>query len=85
MQVELECPRCRCRDHAELDNSFGQALEHISAEGPWYALGDGETWEDRIHSYLTTAEQARCPRCGAACEVSEASLAQLSRELLAQW
>ena len=69
MLLELDCPRCRCQVN----------LEQIAAEGPWYALGDGETWEDRLHACL------RCGDCGAPIEVSEESLAELSRELLAQW
>lgn len=84
MHVHLQCPQCRSHTHPSTDAAFGRALKRIAAEGPWYALGDGETWEDRIHACLTT-DGERCPDCDVAFTVSEDTLAELSRELLAQW
>jgi hypothetical protein len=64
---------------------LGRALARLAEEGPWYAIGDGETWEDRIYFCLSGQEQVRCPDCGAGVEVSEEHLSELSHELLAHW
>ncbi len=85
MRIELRCSRCSCHIPVPADVPFGRVLERLAEEGPWYALGDGETWEDRIYSCLPAAGEVRCPHCGATVEVSEDDLGELSRELLAQW
>jgi hypothetical protein len=81
MQVELHCPACRLHFRSDLDTA---ALERINETGPWCALGDGETFEDRLHAELLD-EEACCPRCGTDVAVTEEYLGQLSSELLAQW
>lgn len=82
MKVELCCAACDYRFHSCLDTA---ALERIQEEGPWNALGDGQTLEDCIHSDLMADTEAYCPQCGNAVAVSEESLGELSREVLAQW
>ncbi len=81
MRVELQCSSCPCR----LGTWTTPVLERITEEGPWVALGDGETFEDRIAATLSTAYEERCPECGQPVAVSEESLGQLTQELLAQW
>jgi hypothetical protein len=83
MRIELECSQCHARFPAHADVPLGPALARLAEEGPWFALGDGETWEDRIYSCLCGGEASSC--CGAPAGVSEDSLAELSQELLAQW
>lgn len=85
MHLEQIAPRCECHSHNPRNASLVRALEQVAAEGPWFALGDGETWEDRIHGYLTSPDSTQCACCGSPLEVSEEELAELSRELLAQW
>jgi len=82
MQVELHCPACLLHFRSDLDAA---ALDRISAAGPWCALGDGETLEDRLHADLLADEEACCPLCGTDVAVTEESLGELSSELLAQW
>ena len=55
----------------------------MSNDGPWYALGDGETFEDMIFSSLTENGFISCPCCGECVSVSEESLGQLAMEMLA--
>ena len=53
MQVELCCPECCCRFAAPPDTSADEIIERMTDEGPWYALGDGETFEDMVHAALS--------------------------------
>ena len=48
MQVELHCDRCGRCSPTILDLTADAALTALHEEGPWFALGDGETFEDRI-------------------------------------
>jgi hypothetical protein len=82
MQVELHCYTCCFRFRSHLDTA---ALERISDEGPWSALGDGETFEDRIHADLLAHQEATCPRCGSEVAATEESLGALATEVLAHW
>lgn len=81
MKMELQCPQCDCRFDAQ---SSGVHVERMVEEGPWSAIGDGETFEDRLHASLT-ADGIRCPECTGPVSVSEACLGQLALEVLGQW
>ena len=85
MQVELYCPDCFCRFAADPDTPAVEILERMADEGPWYALGDGETFEDMIFSTLLVSGTIRCPDCGGRASVSEESLSQLTLEVLGSW
>jgi hypothetical protein len=85
MQVELYCPHCSCRFAASPDTPALEVLERMIREGPWYALGDGQTFEDMIFSQLLEHDAIRCPDCGDPVSVSEESLGQFTREVLACW
>jgi len=61
-----------------------EVLERMTEEGPWYALGDGETFEDMIFTALMTRGAIRCPECCRPVSVSEESLGRLAMEMLAQ-
>jgi hypothetical protein len=84
MRIELCCPACHCR--FTLPPEFGgeEALERVFDEGPRYALGDGETFEDMIHTTLAEQGATRCPACGVPVSVSEESLGQLAMTMLAR-
>ena len=43
MQIELYCPDCCCRFAADPDTPAAEVLDRMTEEGPWYALGEGET------------------------------------------
>jgi hypothetical protein len=85
MPVELECPRCFSHFSPEADAPARGAWERMTEEGPWSALGDGETFEDVLHTALTAQGSPRCPHCGAAVPVSQDDLCALSREILSNW
>jgi hypothetical protein len=57
----------------------------MADEGPWYALGDGETFEDMIFSTLFSHGAIRCADCGECATVTEESLGQLALEVLGSW
>jgi hypothetical protein len=83
MQVEIYCSHCGCRRVAS-EATVADVLEQLTREGPWAALGDGETFEDRIASGLCD-RGLRCPRCGSGLHVDEQSLGRLAQEVLACW
>jgi hypothetical protein len=85
MQVELYCPQCDCRFAESPDTPAAEVLDRMADDGPWYALGDGETFEDMIFSTIFACGSIRCPECGEAVVVSEQSLGQLAMEVLGSW
>jgi hypothetical protein len=85
MQVELYCPYCPCRFAAPPDTPAVEVLERMNVEGPWYALGDGETFEDMIFNTITAFGDIHCPECGAPVSVSEESLGRMAMEVLESW
>jgi hypothetical protein len=84
MRIELHCPDCSCHFGAAPEAPATEILDQMIEEGTWYALGDGETFEDMIFAALTSRGLIRCPECGEAVSVSEESLGQLSQEMLRQ-
>jgi hypothetical protein len=85
MQIELLCPCCACRFVAPPESSAREVLEQMFQDGPAYALGDGETFEDMIFSTLTEQGHISCPQCGEPVSVSEESLGRLAMSMLEQW
>jgi hypothetical protein len=85
MQVELYCPHCCMSFVADPETPAQDVLERMADEGPWYALGDGETYEDMIFSTLFACGTIRCAACGEAASVSEQSLGQMAMEVLGSW
>jgi len=83
MHVEMECRNCECVFTPE---GTGDTLwERLSIEGPWSALGDGETVEDHIAAQMGPGEEICCPNCGAIIEMDEETLGRLSQQMLGQW
>ena len=85
MQIELSCHNCCCRFVAPPETSAVDILERMGDQGPWFGLGDGETFEDMIFNALTETGAIHCPECGTAVSVCEESLSQLALEMLSQW
>jgi hypothetical protein len=85
MQVELLCPHCESRFCVPPDAPVQEALDRVADEGPWAALGDGETFEDKLYAALDSGETIHCLVCNASVRLSEEHLAQLALEVLAQW
>lgn len=85
MRIELECPRCDHRFAFFPGEALENALERMTQDDSWFALGDGETFEDSLHAALTDHGVNRCPECGEETPVNEDCLGQLTTEILAQW
>jgi hypothetical protein len=85
MQVEWYCPCCCSLFAASPETPFAQVLEQMSEEGPWYTLGDGETFEDVLFTALTSQGEVLCRECGEPLTVSEENLGRLTQEMLASW
>ena len=85
MQVELYCPNCATRFAAPPETPALEVLDRMFDEGPWFCLGDGETFEDMIFNTLVGCGHIRCSECGAEAQVTEESLGQLSMEVLGAW
>lgn len=85
MQVELFCPACESRFAAQPDAPAAEVLDRMADEGPWYALGDGETFEDMIFATLFSQGAIHCSECGEQAVVSEESLGRLTQEVLGCW
>lgn len=85
MQVELYCPCC-CSSFVAAPNAPAQqVLDQMAEEGPWYALGDGETFEDMIFTTLFSCGSIRCADCGEPASVTEQSLGRMAMEVLGSW
>lgn len=85
MQIELDCPCCHCLFASAPDSPASSVLDQMTAEGPWFALGDGETFEDMIFTALAERGSIRCPECGEQVAVGEHSLGRLAQEILSSW
>ena len=85
MQIELNCPICHCHFIAAPDSPAAEVIDLMTEEGPWFALGDGETFEDMIFAALTERGCIGCPECGEPVVVNESSLGRLAREILTSW
>jgi hypothetical protein len=70
---------------AEPETPARAVLDRMADEGPWYALGDGETYEDMIFSTLFACGTIRCSACGESASVSEQSLSEMAMEVLGSW
>ncbi len=85
MLVELYCSHCCNRFVAEPEAPAAEIMDRMADEGPWYALGDGETFEDMIFSTLFSCGSIRCMDCGEQASVNEESLGRLTLEVLGSW
>jgi hypothetical protein len=85
MHVELYCPHCDRAFVAAPETPAAEVLGRMADQGPWYAVGDGETFEDMIFSTLLACGYIRCGDCGEPAQVNEQSLARLSLEVLGNW
>ena len=85
MRIELHCPCCATSFTAPPEATAEDVMNRMFDEGPTYALGDGETFEDMIFSTLTEQGQIHCPTCGEPVAVSEESLGRMAMEVLNQW
>jgi hypothetical protein len=69
--MELRCPRCPFRFIAAADTPVDEVLDRMTEEGPWIALGRGDTFEAMVFAALTARGWIGCPDCGGAAAVRE--------------
>ena len=81
MQIELRCPYCACRFSAPPDAPMAEVVDRMTEDGPWFALGDGDTFEDMIFAALLTRGKIACPDCRAPVVVSEESLSRFAVQM----
>ncbi len=82
MMVELVCPCCPFRFSARSDASAAEVLDRMIEEGPWFALGNGETFREMLYTALTMRGAVRCPDCQEDVAVLEEDDAGAAEELL---
>ena len=85
MKIELSCRNCFCRFAAPPETGNEEVFDRMFDNGPAYALGDGETFEDMIFTTLIGCGTIRCTECGEPASVTEQSLGQLTMEMLGSW
>ena len=84
MQVELYCSKCTSRFAADPNTPALDIMDRMFEHGPWFCLGDGETFEDMIFNALTANGDIPCPWCDEPVHVAEESLGLLAQEMLSQ-
>ncbi len=82
MPIELRCPRCACHFTAPPDAPYDEVLDRMTDEGPWFALAEGDTFEDMVFAALASRGTIHCPDCWAPVAIGEASLARSARASL---
>jgi hypothetical protein len=73
MQIELYCPGCPFHFAAAADADADAILDRMTEEGPWIALGHGDSFEAMVFAALTSRGRIGCPECGRALAVYEDS------------
>jgi hypothetical protein len=63
IEIELFCPSCLSRFVAGPRTPADEIIDRMRDEGPWYALANGDTFEDMICSALLYRGAIRCPDC----------------------
>ena len=71
MEIELQCPCCPCRFAAASETPAEIILDRMTEDGPWFALGDGDTFEEMIGAAIERRGRIRCPECGEAVVIHE--------------
>ena len=85
MHIELYCPHCCHAFVATPETPAAEVLDRMAEQGPWYAMGDGETFEDMIFATLLESGHIRCSECGESAEVNEQSLGRMAMQVLGSW
>jgi hypothetical protein len=73
MQIKLSCPGCPFCFAAAAEADADDILERMTEEGPWIALGHGDTFEAMVFAALTVRGRIGCPDCGRDTTIHEGS------------
>jgi hypothetical protein len=63
MEIHLHCPRCACHFSAAAETPASEVLERMTDEAPWFALAEGNTFEEMVFAALTARGRILCPEC----------------------
>ena len=64
MQIVLYCFDCACHFGAPSEAPAGEVLDRMTVEGPWFALGEGDNFEEMVAAALAARGRILCPECG---------------------
>jgi hypothetical protein len=85
MRLELSCQHCTHTFYLPANSATAAVLEQVATQGPWCALGDGETLEDKVYTDLLGHASICCTKCGGPVAPREESLHWFAQEMLACW
>ena len=80
MQIHLYCPDCLCQFSAPADTPASEILDRMTDDAPWFALAEGETFEDMVFAALGRRGKILCPECRSDVLVSGKSLGRIADE-----
>lgn len=82
MNIELNCLDCRSHFSAAADTPADEILERMIDEGPWYALAEGETFEEMVRAALAVRGKILCPDCSKTLSIGAKGPYRPTRELV---
>jgi len=80
MQVHLYCAHCLCHFSAAGDTPAAEILDRMTDDAPWFALAEGDTFEDMVFAALAARGRILCPECRREVLVGGKSLLPAVRE-----
>jgi hypothetical protein len=63
MNIHLHCPHCACHFSAAADTPAAEVLDRMNDDAPWFALAEGDTFEDMVFAALASRGRILCPEC----------------------
>ena len=74
VEIELFCPNCTKSFAAAPETRSEEIVQRMTEDGPWYALANGQSFEDMVCSALLDRGAIRCPECSRPVLVREKSM-----------
>jgi hypothetical protein len=78
LQIHLHCPRCACHFSAAADTPAAEVLDRMNDDAPWFALAEGDTFEDMVFAALASRGRILCPECRGEILVGGESLGRMT-------
>jgi len=63
MWIHLYCSSCSCLFSALADTPASQVLDRMTDDAPWFALAEGDTFEEMVSAALQRRGKLICPEC----------------------
>src|SRR5262249_61954654 len=77
VEIELHCPSCLSNFTASPEATPEQIVQRMTEEGPWYALANGNSFEDMVCLALLNRGAINCPDCASPVSIREKSMGAL--------